>query len=125
MPDTKLKAELRADLTCISRNGADLLMSDCDGGSELPAARELLTASLLSCIAASLKPLFARHEYPPGNFSAVARIAGDFTHTAINIEIHLPRATKSLLARCQRAAENCAISKALALPPIFNWNTHD
>lgn len=93
----------------------------CDTASvPLLSSRELLLTSLGSCLVASIEPLLKRHELHTGKLQVHLRYTGQ--DSAINAHVTLPTLPEALLPRLQRAAANCPVRKALALPVTIEWS---
>lgn len=108
-------------LTQASTPDARQLAIACDTASAaLLSSREMLLASLGSCLAASVEPLLKRHEVPATGLRI--HLQYDSAHSAISVRITLPPLPETLLPRLQRAAANCPVRKALALPVAIEWS---
>ena len=100
------------------------LVESCCGDGAAFSATELLAAALGSCIAASLAPLLARHEQDERALRITVARRGRSVNDGFDIQVALPASDALLQARCRRAAENCPVRQALAVPVTFNWNTN-
>lgn len=107
-------------LTRASTPDARHLAMACNTASAaLLSSRELLLASLGSCLAASIEPLLKRHEVQTAGLDIHLQYEGA---AAIAVNVTLPLLPGALLPRLQRAASNCPVRKALALPVTIEWS---
>lgn len=117
----EITATTAGNKLAITRADGVVIESACAADGDALSARELLAASLASCIAASLAPLLARHRLHAAELRI--RIAAQEGPLAqgFSVDVTLPAGGPELLLRCQRAAAACPVLRALNIPVDIHW----
>lgn len=117
----ELALTLDKEKLLVTRADGVAMESACAGGSRAFSATELLGASLGSCMAASLRPLLARHGADCGRLRVTVRLRDDALEQGFAVAIALPPVNAALDVRCRRAVAACPVIRAMNLPIDIHW----
>lgn len=117
----EILVRLNERLASIRRSDGVCINSACGDSADFLSASELVAAALGSCIAASVAPIFLRHELDENLLAIHLKPTGKHLSDGLRIQLDIPDCNDDVLARLKRAAERCPVRQALNVPVTFDW----